>query len=127
MSEGKFITLWTKYLPIIRILLKNSLSGEKQTSLGKMELRSVDNRKNANYSFALEIKNGKVQNRIMIADIGKDLYTVLSNDSIAVDFMKDKIILISMGRSSMLTLKSSFVGESEIIPSDENTNSETQP
>ena len=106
MSEGKFLTLWTKYLPVIRILLKKSVNGEQQVSLGKMELKSVDNRKNANYSFNLDISKGKVENRIGSAAIGKDLFTILTNDSMVNDFMRDKTISIRMGNASLMTIKS---------------------
>jgi hypothetical protein len=106
MSEGKFLTLWAKYLPVIRILLKKSVNGEQQVSLGKMELKSVDNRKNANYSFNLEISKGKVENRIGSAAIGKDLFTILTNDSMVNDFMRDKTISIRMGNASLMTIKS---------------------
>jgi hypothetical protein len=106
MSEGKFLALWTKYLPVIRILLKKSVNGEQQVSLGKMELRSVDNRKNANYSFTLEISKGRVENRIGIAIIAKDLFTVLSGDSVVHDFMRDKTISMRMGSASLMSIKS---------------------
>ena len=106
MSEGKFLVLWTKYLPVIRILLKRSIAEEQQVALDKMELNSVDNRKNANYSFDLEILKGKVQNNIGGKGIGKDLFKVLSNDSIVNEFMNDKIIIIQMGKNFQLTLKS---------------------
>jgi len=121
MSEGKFLALWTKYLPVIRILLKKSLNEEQQVSLGKMELRSVDNRKNANYSFNLAISKGKVENRIGSAAIGKDLFTILNSDSIVSDFMQDKTINIRMGNASLLTMKSDPVQQEESISLAENT------
>ncbi|HEX9513167.1 MAG TPA: hypothetical protein VF939_21905 [Puia sp.] len=106
MSEGKFLTLWMKYLPAIRILLKKSVNEDQQISLGKMELQTLDNRKNANFSFNLAITKGKVENTIGVAAIGKDLFNVLSNDSIIKSFMDDKNIMIQMTRASLLTLKS---------------------
>ena len=106
MSEGKFLTLWMKYLPAIRILLKKSLTEDQQISLGKMELATLDNRKNANFSFNLAITKGKVENTIGVAAIGKDLFSVLSSDSIIKSFMDDKNITIQMTRASLLTLKS---------------------
>ncbi|HWK07974.1 MAG TPA: hypothetical protein VNS58_30305 [Puia sp.] len=109
MSEGKFLTLWMKYLPAIRILLKKSLNEDQQISLGKMELATLDNRKNANFSFNLAITKGKVENTIGVAAIGKDLFSVLSNDSIIKSFMDDKNISIQMTRASLLTLKSTPV------------------
>lgn len=106
MNEGKFLALWTKYLPVIRILLKKSVNEEQQVSLGKMELQSVDNRKNANFSFNLAIIKGKVENSIGSNPIAKDLFYVLNNDMIVRGFMSDKTITMQMTRASLLTLKS---------------------
>jgi hypothetical protein len=72
-----------------------------------MELQSVDSRKNVNFSFNIEISKGKVENTIGVAAIGKDLFSVLSNDSIVKSFMDDKKILIQMTRASLLTFKTS--------------------
>jgi hypothetical protein len=74
-----------------------------------MELATLDNRKNANFSFNLAITKGKVENTIGVAAIGKDLFSVLSNDSIIKSFMDDKNISIQMTRASLLTLKSTPV------------------
>lgn len=106
MNEGRFLALWTKYLPVIRILLKKSINEEQQVSLGKLELQLVDNRKNANYSFNLEILKGKVENGIGGNPIGKDLFYVLSKDSMVSNFMNDKNIMIQMTRTAQLTFKS---------------------
>jgi|SRR5450432_290321 hypothetical protein len=105
MNEGSFLALWTKYLPVIRILLKRSINEEQQVSLGKMELQSVDNRKNANYSFNMAITKGKVENNIGTTAISKDLFYVLSQDSMVSSFMNDKSITIQMTRAAQLTLK----------------------
>ncbi|HMH32100.1 MAG TPA: hypothetical protein VK543_03670 [Puia sp.] len=115
MTEGKYLSLWTKYLPVIRILLKKSIAEEQQVALGKMELQFVDNRKNANYSFNLEIVKGKVENGIGGSPIGKDLFYVMNNDAIVKSFMNDKNIIIKMTRSSQLTFKSDLVVEEQVI------------
>ena len=118
MNEGKFLALWTKYLPIIRILLKKSVAEDQQLSLGKMELQSIDNRKNVNFSFALNISNGKVENRIGVAPIGKDLFDVLNRDPIVISFMSDKNISFQMTRASIMTLKTSQAVEKTVAESD---------
>jgi hypothetical protein len=106
MNEGRFLALWTKYLPVIRILLKKSIAEEQQVSVGKLELQIIDNRKNANYSFNLEINKGKNENTIGSTAIGKDLFAVLNQDSIVKSFMSENNIMIKMTRSAQLTLKS---------------------
>jgi len=84
MNEGKFLALWTKYLPAIRILLKKAVTEKQQITLSKMELQSIDNRKN-------------------VPQMGKDLYSVLNGDSLVRKFMLDKKINIQMSRASLLT------------------------
>ena len=105
MTEGRFLALWTKYLPVIRILLKKAVNEEQQITLSKMELQSVDNRKNVNFSFDLAISNGKVENSLGVPAMGKDLFNVLSSDVLVRNFMLDKTITIQMTKASLLKLK----------------------
>jgi hypothetical protein len=105
--EGRFLALWTKYLPVIRILLKKSMVEEQQVAVGKLELQIIDNRKNANYSFNLDIVKGKNENTIGSTAIGKDLFAVLNQDAAVKSFMSENNISIKMTRGAQLTLKSS--------------------
>jgi hypothetical protein len=105
MNEGRSVALWTKYLPAIRILLKKAVNEGQKISLSKIELQSIDNRKNPNFSFNLEILNGKIENSIGVPAMGKDLFSVLNGDLVVRNFMIDKKIMIQMSRSSLLTFK----------------------
>jgi len=109
MSEGKFLMLWNKYLPAIRILLKKSVTEDQQIMLSKMELQSVDTRKNVNFSFSVEISKGKMENSIGVSPIGKDLFAVLAGDPVVRLFMSDKTISLQMTRASVLTFKTLVV------------------
>jgi hypothetical protein len=104
MTEGKSVALWTKYLPAMRILLKKAMT-EEQLAFSKRELQAVDNRKNVNLSFNLEISNGKVESTLGISPMGKDLFNVLNGDLLVRNFMVDKKIVIQMTRSSLLTFR----------------------
>jgi hypothetical protein len=105
MNEGKSVALWTKYLPAMRILLKKAMNEEQQIAFSKIELQSIDNRKNVNFSFNLEISNGKVESTLGVSPMGKDLFNVLNSDLHVRSFMLDKKIMIQMTRSSLLTFK----------------------
>ena len=105
MTEGKSVALWTKYLPAMRILLKKAMNEEQQLAFSKIELQSVDNRKNVNFSFNLEISNGKVESTLGVSSMGKDLFNVLNSDLLVRSFMLDKKIMIRMTRSSLLTFR----------------------
>ncbi len=50
------------------------MSEGQKITLSKIELQSVDNRKNANFSFNLEISNGKIENSIGVPPMAKDLF-----------------------------------------------------
>jgi hypothetical protein len=105
MNEGRSVALWTKYLPAIRILLKKAVTEEQQITLSKIELQSVDARKNVNFSFNLEISNGKIESSMGVPPMGKDLFNVLNGDALVRKFMFDKKIVIQMTRSSLLTFR----------------------
>lgn len=105
MNEGKSVALWTKYLPAMRILLKKAMNEQQQLALSKIELQAVDNRKNVNFSFNLEISNGKVESTLGVSSMGKDLFNVLNSDLLVRNFMVDKKIMIQMNRSSLLTFR----------------------
>lgn len=105
MNEGRYLALWTKYLPAIRILLKKAVAEEQQMSVGKLELQSIDTRKNVNFSFNMEINHGKVENSLAVAALGKDLFSVLNGDSVVRTFLKDKNIAIEMTKATMLKIR----------------------
>jgi hypothetical protein len=105
MNEGRYWALWTKYLPAIRILLKKAVTEEQQMAVGKLELQSIDTRKNVNFSFNMEINHGKIENSMSVHALGKDLFSVLSGDVVARTFMRDKNIVFEMTRATMLKIR----------------------
>lgn len=105
MNEGRYLALWTKYLPAIRILLKKSVVEEQQMAVGKLELQSIDTRKNSNFSFNMAISHGKIENSMSVHAMGKDLFSVLSGDAVVRTFLQDKNISIEMSKSTMLKIR----------------------
>ena len=117
MTEGAFSALWTKYLPVLRIMLKKSIADEQQVAVGKLELNAADSRKNANYVFKVEIVKGKIVSTIGNKIISKDLLNVLNSDPLMRAFMADKQIYLSMDKSSQLTLKTGHLQTEEEVSS----------
>lgn len=109
METAKYINLWKKYLPVIRIQLKNSLQRDEILQLNKIEFEAVGDRDSSGYSFNLEIQNGKVTNDISGTAVARDLYQVLNNDTILFEFSKDKKIKISMSESFLLKFRASLI------------------
>lgn len=104
MKTKIYLNLWKKYLPIIRILLKKSLNNNEELQLNRMEFETVGGRDLSGYCFNLEIKNGKVSNDISGTAVARDLYQVLNNDKMLIEFFKERRIKFSMGRSFILKI-----------------------
>lgn len=109
MNTGRYLSLWTKYLPIIRIQIKKSFEKEVSLKLNSSEFKAVGDRKLSGYTFNLEIEHGKVANDISGTAVARDLYEVLSNDQIIVEFIKDKRIKLNMDKSFTLKFRSEFL------------------
>ena len=109
MEERKYLQTWKKYLPVIRLHLKRSVNEEQQFKLNITDFESAGERGKSGYTFNLQMENGKVKNNISGSAVARDLYESLKTDDLIKAFMQEKSIKISVGKSFMLTIKSSPV------------------
>ncbi|MEX6687179.1 hypothetical protein QTN47_06715 [Danxiaibacter flavus] len=107
MEIEKYIPLWKKYLPVIRIQLKNSLQRNATLQLDKTEFEAAGDRDSAGYTFNLNIEKGEVTNKIRGTAVARDLHKVLIANSAINEFLKDKKVNINMGKDFILKLKAS--------------------
>jgi|SRR6266487_3570429 len=105
MNEGKYLNLWNKYIPAIRILLKRSITSEQKISLNNSEFESAGDREASGYTFNLEIEKGKVVNDITGTAVARDLYAIIKKDAAIKEFLKERKIKISLGKSFVLKIK----------------------
>lgn len=105
MNQGKYITLWNKYINVIRIKLNNSIKHEEELQLSKVEFEAAGDRDSAGYSFNIEISKGKVINDISGTAVARDLFNVLNSNPKTKEFLMDKHLKIYMGTSFMLKMK----------------------
>ena len=59
-----YAQIWTKYLPIIRILLKRTKQDNQVLDLNRIDFERMGTGRKAGYKFTIEFKNGKVANLI---------------------------------------------------------------
>lgn len=111
MEERKYLLTWKKYLPVIRLHLKRSLNEEQQFKLNITDFESAGERGKSGYTFNLQMENGKVMNNISGSAVARDLYESLKNDEAAKAFLQDKSVKISVGKSFMLTIKTSHISK----------------
>ena len=95
---------WSKYLPVIKILLKRSISGEQNLSLNVPDFEKKGARKAAE-KFILQFTKGKATNMIRSTDIAKDLAFVLLNDAAANELISKNDYQISMNSKFQLSIQ----------------------
>ncbi len=79
MEYRKYAQIWTRYLNVIRILLKKSLQGEQTLNLDKGDFEKVGTRKSG-YKFRIEFVNGRVNNRISDSEMASELSVVMQEN-----------------------------------------------
>ncbi len=105
MEIGKYIPLWKRFLPVIKIQLKKSLIKTETLQMNQTNFTATGDRESSGYTFNLEIEKGKVKNDISGTAVARDLYAVLNDDSALKEFFQDKHLKISMGKRFIVSFR----------------------
>lgn len=113
---------WKKYLPVIRLLLKKSASGEQSLTLNRTDFEKSTKLRKPVCSFAVEIARGRFRTFNPIAP-AKDLLEVLTLDSIAMTLLRKYQYAISLSSDFQLTIKdiTPTASEPDALPEAEDT------
>jgi hypothetical protein len=98
-DEGKYLHLWMKYAAVIRVLLKNTEVENQKLQLYKHEFENSGHKQNTNFTFSFDLINGRAQNIVSTTAIARDLWQVLDNHSATKNWLKERKIKISIGKS----------------------------
>jgi len=109
MEERQYLTTWKRYLPVIRLHLKKSLVSEQQFKLNIQDFESAGDRGKSGYSFSITMENGRVITNISGSPVARDLYEALKSDEAIKAMLQDKSVKISVGKSFMLSIKTSHI------------------
>ena len=103
-DSNLYLPLWKKYLPVIAMKLRNSVTGAKSLQLHKDEFEVSGNRPASDYTFTLEVKNGRLINDISGTAVAKDLYEAISCDRDAKKVISSGHFKINLGKNYMLNI-----------------------
>lgn len=109
MEERKYLMTWKRYLPVIRLHLKKSLTEDQSFKLNIQDFESAGDRGKSGYTFSLAMDNGKVTNNISGSAVARDLYEALKSDETVKAMLQDKSIKISVGKTFVLSIKTSYI------------------
>ena len=101
MSE----TVWLKYLPVIRIVLKKSVAADQQLALNAQDFERAGYRRKQGYKFMVELKDGRLDNVLVDAPIASSFASTLLSDKVISELTNGNKFYISMDAKYKLTLK----------------------
>ena len=97
--------IWKKYLPIIKILLKKSISEEQVLDLNRIDFERAGTGRKAGYKFTIEFTDGKVGNVISGSDLAVHLAQVILEDDAAKQILAENNFTISLNTKFQLSIK----------------------
>ena len=100
-----YTQVWTKYLPIIRILLKRSATGEQTLDMNRIDFERAGSGRKAGYKFTIELRKGRVSNLISSSPLATNLATVLTQDPVVKELFQKNDYNISLNTKFQLHLK----------------------
>lgn len=97
--------IWKKYLPIIKILMKKSISEEQLLNLNRIDFERAGTGRKAGYKFKIEFIDGKVGNVISGSALAMHLAQVIMEDDKAKEILTEHDFEISLNTKFQLTVK----------------------
>jgi hypothetical protein len=97
--------IWLKYLPIIKILMKRSATGDQTLDLNRIDFERAGTGRKAGYKFTIEFTNGRVANVISNSPLAPDLATVLLQDDVVKTLVSTNNFQVSLNTRFQLSIK----------------------
>lgn len=97
--------IWKKYLPIIRILMKKSATGDQVLDLNRVDFERAGTGRKAGYKFTIEFTDGKVGNVISGSALAMHLAAVILEDDGAKQIINENNYEISLNTKFQLSIK----------------------
>lgn len=100
-----YTVIWSKYLPIIRILLKRAVNAEQVLDLNRIDFERAGSARKAGYKFLIELNNARVGNIISGIPLAADLAFVMQNDDLTKNLLLLNNYTLNLSTKFKLTIK----------------------
>ncbi|GAC1439849.1 MAG: hypothetical protein NVSMB63_05590 [Sediminibacterium sp.] len=108
-----YTQIWSKYIPIIRILLKRTATGDQTLELNRIDFERAGVGRKAGYKFTIELVKGRVANLISSSALASDLATVILEDPAIKGLLALNDYTIALNTRFQLSLKRT--GSNEMV------------
>lgn len=100
-----YTQIWSKYLPIIKILLKRTANGDQVLDLNRIDFERAGSGRKAGYKFNIEFNKGRVANIISGSALASDLAFVMLEDVNVKTILLENHFTVSLNTKFQLSLK----------------------
>jgi hypothetical protein len=100
-----YTQIWSKYLPIIKILLKRTVNGDQVLDLNRIDFERAGSGRKAGYKFSIEFTKGRVANIISGSPLASDLALVMLEDPNIKTLLVPNSYIVSLNTKFQLSLK----------------------
>ena len=100
-----YTQVWTKYTPIIRILLKKSAAADQTLDMNRIDFERAGSGRKAGYKFTIEFRKGRVSNLISSSPLATTLASILTQDAVIKDLLQKADYDISLNTKFQLHIK----------------------
>jgi hypothetical protein len=100
-----YTNVWSKYLPIIRIVMKRSLTAEQMLVLNIPDFERAGMKRKSGYKFSFGLKEGKLKNVIIDLPLASSLASVLLEDKAVRELIDTNEFHISLSPKYELTIR----------------------
>jgi hypothetical protein len=97
--------VWSRYLPVIRIVMKRALVSEQTLALNAPDFERAGVKRKAGYKFSFNLKAGKLQNVIVEFPLASSLAAVLMEDEAVCEFTRINEISFALTTKYQLIIK----------------------
>jgi hypothetical protein len=115
-----FSQTWSKYMPVIRILIKRSASTEQTLNMNSTDFMRATGGKKIKFSFEIHLINGRLRMTDKQTPLAKEFALILQEDEQVRNLLKGQEFEFSMNNSCQLTIRnnSSSAVEADIASGD---------
>ena len=100
-----FTQVWNKYLPIIRILMKRSSSSPQTLDMNQTDFQRAAGGRKVKFTFTVSLHKGRIQNVTNPPPLAKDLATILQEDDVTRQMVRQHDFDFSMNSGFKLQIK----------------------
>jgi len=97
--------VWNKYLPIIRILVKRSLTSEQTLAMNATDFERASAGRKAGYKFSMSFANGRLNSPVSTSPVAKDLLDTLLQDGVIKEMFTQNNYVVEMSPKFLLMIK----------------------